>query len=161
MIFEKCWYSMYTYEQLFAVDLCFRNSSWMKRMPGVSNLKLPSWVQSSGSWRIATRCCRRKETSWWVSVVNALHLLAGSHQCQYQAIFSFAIQKLLQDTAGPCAYGMQENSTIINTFPMWYICSTGFYIWWGRNSPLHYRTVPRVSWLILSCIKRKYCYYDS
>ena len=64
--YEKYWYCVYTYEQLFAVDLCFRNSSWMKRMPGVSSLKSLSWVPSSGSWRTGTRCCRRRETSWWV-----------------------------------------------------------------------------------------------
>lgn len=64
--FDRCWHCAYTYEQLFAVDLCFRNSSWMKRMPGVSNWKSLSWVPSSGSWRTGTRCCRRRGTSWWV-----------------------------------------------------------------------------------------------
>lgn len=30
------------YEQLFAVDFCFRNSNWTKRMLGASNLKSQS-----------------------------------------------------------------------------------------------------------------------
>lgn len=75
--FEKYWYCVYTYEQLFAVDLCFRNSSWMKRMPGVSNLKSLSWVPSSESWRTGTHCCQRREMSWWVQRQSMVVTLCG------------------------------------------------------------------------------------
>lgn len=85
--FEKYWYCACTCEQLLAVDLCFRNSSWMKRMPGVSNWKSPSWAPSSGSWRTGTRCCRRRGTSWWVHVVHEISRL----------FFPCAIWKSLQD----------------------------------------------------------------